>query len=113
MILLRPEIASEAFEKGAVAEGEFVTDFNKRVFLALSEQYKEYGSLDPGLLAESFSPDEVARVFRMRTDRAELSENSIGVFRDCVKQLKGSKKTDATEDGIRSIIEKKRDKNKG
>ena len=110
MMLLRPEIAKETFEKGAVRENDFVTDFDRRVFLSLKEQYEKHGALDPGLLAESFTTDEVARVFRMRSERAELSENSIAVFTDCVKKLRASGKTEATEDGILSIIKKKREK---
>lgn len=96
MMVVYPEYA-EKIKAGKIglSADDFVTDFNRRVFEAM---ISEDGGTDIGMLAQSFSFDEIARIEGMAEKRSELSDNSEAVFRDNVAALKNEKKPDGGDD---------------
>lgn len=111
LMLLKDDIAQKAVAEELVCEKDFVTDFNRKVFLAIKELAKAGAAIDPGMLGEQFSPDEMGRITKMRLVRSELSDNRFEVFEECVRRLKDSKKTENTAEDILAILEKKRKRN--
>ena len=96
MMLIYPEYAERIkAETIELVPDDFVTDFNRRVFEAM---ISDDGGTDIGMLAQSFSFDEIARIEGMAEKRAELSDNSEAVFRDNVTALKNEKKPDGADD---------------
>lgn len=96
MMLIYPEYA-EKIRSGTIElkPDDFVTDFNRRVFEAM---ISDDGGTDIGMLAQSFSFDEIARIEGMAEKRAELSDNGDAVFSDNVAALKSEKKPDDSDD---------------
>lgn len=111
IMMLRPEITEKTFKEKLLIPEDFVTEFSRRVFEGLAEEYKNDVPPDPGLLGEFFTADEMGRIFKMRSDRSGLSDNDLTVFNDCVKRLKNSKKKkSATTDELLDLINSKRAK---
>ena len=110
MMLIYPELAAKV-KSGAVEleADDFVTDFNRRVFEAM---ISDEGGTDIGMLAQSFSVDELSRIEGMAEKRAELSENGDEVFLSNVAALKGEKKPESADDieATLAILNKKKQK---
>ena len=96
MMLIYPEYAKKV-KSGEVelSADDFVTDFNRRVFETM---ISDDGGTDIGILAQSFSFDEIARIEGMAEKRSELSDNGDAVFSDNVAALKSAKKPDGGDD---------------
>ena len=110
MMLIYPEYAKKV-KSGEVELGadDFVTDFNRRVFETM---ISDDGGTDIGILAQSFSFDEIARIEGMAEKRAELSDNGDAAFSGYVAALKSEKKPEGTDDigATLAILEKKKQK---
>ena len=109
ILLWRPELA-DAVRKGkiAVSASDFVTEFGRRVFEAIAG---EDGTCDIGVLAQSFTVEEIDRITKMQVARASLSKNDEEVLSDFLKTLRASGESDdATDalDSIRTLLEKKK-----
>ena len=90
--MLYPELLAAVKSGRAGLCGEdFVTEFHRRVFEAILENASEEGAFDFGVLAASFSPDEMGRITKMRVDRGGLSNNNMALLQDCAQRLKKSK----------------------
>ncbi len=108
MMMLREDVAQRAFEDRCLTENDFVTEFNRTVFIEFRRLFETEKAVDPGLLGDRFTADEMGRIFKMRHDRAELAYNDYEVFEQCVKKLKNSRVDENTPENILAIIEKKR-----
>ena len=109
ILLLRPEFVSE-IRRGRVAltEDDFLTEFGKRVFTALTSFEDRF---DTGMLSETFTQDEVSRIVKMQVDRNKLTKNDLAVLQDHIKTLKSEaedKPSDDALDDIKNLINRKK-----
>ncbi len=112
-LLLMYEDYRNLVERGdvALAVGDFVTAFNRRVFEAIMRGHAAEGGLHPELLGAEFSVDEMGRIQRAEELRRQLTHNELGVFRSAVEVLKDAKKReDAQSGGISDRLAYLRDK---
>ena len=110
LMMIRAENAHKAITEGAVKEEDFVTEFNKKVFLLFKELVEGGRDVDPTVLQDRLSPDETGRLISMRDARAGLTENGCAVLLDCVKRLRSCARSSDKVDDIRSILDQKRKK---
>lgn len=96
-----------------LSPGDFVTDFNRRVFEKIMELQNEDGGFVFTLLGEFFTPDEMGRIQMMEQSRRFLNSNGREVlisFIDVLKKENEIKKADSEDgiDAINRILSKKR-----
>lgn len=109
ILLLRPEFVGE-IKKGKVSlePSDFLTEFGRRVYEAfLSFE----GHLDVGLLAETFTQDEISRIVKMQIDRSKLTKNDLAVLSDHIKTLKSEAAEEPSADAlddIKNLINRKK-----
>lgn len=97
IMMLYPERRKDVFEgKTALSEDDFVTVFNKRVFLGLKKMYGE-GLTDIGALGADFSGEEMGRIYEMQMRREGLDSSSDAVFSDNVSALKAERAVNETD----------------
>ena len=75
----------------AVSEADFVTDFNRRVFCALSEKIKSNPTDDAMLsLPQYFNPDEISHInsYLLRVEALSVSDESIYNLAEELKEEK-------------------------
>ncbi len=102
LLLLYPEHYSKC---DAIAENDFITDFNRRVFVKLKELY-DTEQTDISAFNEFFTPDEVSRIYSMRHKRQELTANGVNALNEQIKALKTQKiKLDAKKIKVGSSVE--------
>lgn len=89
LLLLFPEYR-EAIASGSepVANTDFTTDFNRRVFDAVMHLHAQDGGFQFALLEAEFSPEEIGRIRKMEVTRQELTQNGPSVFRSSAAQLR-------------------------
>ncbi len=116
ILLLYPEY----LKGGELCEEDFLTEFNKNVFVALKGKIslQDAGYFDISLLGDSFSPEQVGRIFGMYHRRRALTVNDKKTFLELVAALKkererleSRKASDMTPEELARFFEKKR-KNK-
>ena len=106
ILLLYPEkMAQFAKADSALKESDFVTSFNRRIFVALQNMFAA-GSIDISLLGAEFSNDEVSRIYQIQMKREGLTSNSDEALADNVKALK-SLGASASDDIAALIMAKK------
>jgi len=92
LLMLYPELLAAVKDQKTQLTGEdFVTEFHRRVFEAILENATGEGMFDFGVLAASFTPEEMGRITKMRVDRGGLSNNGMALLEDCTRRLKKSK----------------------
>ncbi len=74
-----------------VTADDFVTDFGRRVFIALCELENSEGGYSQALLGQRFTVDEIGRIERLMVTRGELHRNDREVFTSCIEGLKAEK----------------------
>ncbi len=117
IILLFPE---EYAKCDSITEDDFVTGFSKRVFTAISELYKA-NETELSSLNESFTPEEISRIFDMKFRRQELSSNGTKALNEQIAALKKEKmrlntvkkNIDSNDDLMDIIAKAKADKGVG
>ncbi len=98
LLLLHEEHRTAAFSGDTpIGEDDFYTEFGKRV-LAFVRACHEAG-YPPDLPDESFTPEEVGRITRMKVARMQLTDNGAGVFRDSLATLRAERQSQKTADG--------------
>ncbi|MBQ8497040.1 MAG: DNA primase [Clostridia bacterium] len=109
ILLLRPELMRDIKQgRVALSSSDFLTDFGKRVFDAFMEFE---GHFDIGLLAETFTPDEISRIVKMQIDRSKLTKNDLSVLEDHIRTLKSEsadKTSSDTLEDIQNLINRKK-----
>ena len=68
----------------------FVTDFNRRVFSAVSERIKDGRPVGLSFFASEFTPEEISVIARIETVSTDIS-NSVRECEDCINVLKKEK----------------------
>lgn len=117
IIMLFPE---EFAKCDSITEDDFVTSFSRRVFSAISELYK-VNEADLSSLNESFTPEEISRIFDMKFRRQELSSNGTKALNEQIAALKKEKmrlntvkkNIDSNDDLMDIIAKAKADKGVG
>ena len=106
IMMLYPERRREVFEgRIALDETDFVTAFNRRVFVGLKKMHGE-GLTDVGILGAELSGEEMGRVYEMQLRREGLDSSSETVFTDNIQALKSAKAVSETD--LDSMINAKR-----
>ena len=114
MLLMRPEefLPRLHAEDPPVTEQDFLTELNLRLFRAL------IAGNDGEVDFSAFSPEETGRITRMKIDRMQVSDNSLGVFLDCCHKLKEAaekqrqKSAVLSAEDLKTILTEKRLKTK-
>ena len=68
----------------------FVTDFNRRVFSAISERIKDGRPVGLSFFTSEFTPEEISVIARIETVSTDIS-NSVRECEDCINVLKKEK----------------------
>lgn len=108
ILLLYPEQTAYARDSLGLRGDDFVTEFGRRLYGELLK----LGETDPpgdwGMLAESFSTDEMSRINDLRISRMNLGGDQERLLTDCVGKLRNSKKKDISLEDL--INEKRHDR---
>lgn len=89
LLLLYPEYREKVVGGDVpLAAEDFLTEFGRRAFLAVTDLVRSDGGFDFSLLGERLTPDEMGRLVRLQEDRRALSDNSEAVLRAAVEFLK-------------------------
>lgn len=115
LLLLYPDHQKRALEGKMLSADDFFTEFNRRVFEYIADNY----GLDPSEQADInsvFSPEEVGRITKMKVTRMNLTDNGTDVFDESVSMLKTaiqSKNASSTTtiDALEQLLQNIRNKN--
>ncbi len=112
LLLLYPEHRKKVFSENILTEDSFYTNLGKRVFRYVKEQF-ELSEQNPTSFDESFSPEEVGRIYRMKTSRMQLENNGSEVLLESIESLKASiinnsAKGVTTIDDLQNLINSKK-----
>lgn len=116
LMLMLDEIRAEAASGELISAEDFVTDFGRRVFMALCELEVSESGFSKAMLGQYFTVDEMGRIERLEMERRMLARNDREVFVSCVNGLKKEvtsvKESDPFSDLKRKQDELKKRKNK-
>ena len=116
LMLMLDEIRAEAASGELISAEDFVTDFGRRVFMALCELEVSESGFSKAMLGQYFTVDEMGRIERLEMERRMLARNDRDVFVSCVnglkKEVKSAKESDPFSDLKRKQDELKKRKNK-
>ena len=116
LMLMLDEIRAEAASGELISAEDFVTDFGRRVFVALCELEVSESGFSKAMLGQYFTVDEMGRIERLEMERRMLARNDREVFVSCVnglkKEVKSAKESDPFSDLKRKQDELKKRKNK-
>ena len=89
-LLLIYEEHRSAIESGKVelCEDDFFTSLGKRMFREIMALHSSEKGFDFSLLGEIFTPDEMARMMKLRLRREELTQNGLDVLSTSADSLK-------------------------
>ena len=112
LLLLYPEHRKKLFEDNLLNSDDFFTELNKRIFEYVKEAYFTYEDSHSNM-SESFTPDEMGRITRMKLSRMELTDNGTEVLLDAIATLRNSVRkkraeSNPTYEGIEEILQSKR-----
>ena len=88
LMLLYPDHRKRVFEQQLLTANDFYTELNKRIFEFIKKCY----DLDEGVddLNESFTPEEIGRITKMKINRMQLAENGPSVLTESINSLHAS-----------------------
>ena len=116
LMLMLDEIRAEAASGELISAEDFVTDFGRRVFMALCELEVSEAGFSKAMLGQYFTVDEMGRIERLEMERRMLARNDREVFISCVnglkKEVKSAEESDPFSDLKRKQDELKKRKNK-
>ena len=116
LMLMLDEIRAEAAKGELISAEDFVTDFGRRVFMALCELEVSEAGFSKAMLGQYFTVDEMGRIERLEMERRMLARNDRDVFISCVnglkKEVKSAEESDPFSDLKRKQDELKKRKNK-
>ena len=84
----RNAIATQKIELSA---DDFVTEFNRRVFVSVMQMHERECGFRYELLGEEYSPDEMGRIEKMEVARRELTQNGVDVLTSAIATLRDTK----------------------
>lgn len=88
ILIYSPDLLESALQK--ITADDFVTDFNKRVFVRLTEVIQNGMQFDAAILGADFTPEECGRVAKYR-NYLPKGENAKRELADCTEVLKNEK----------------------
>lgn len=107
-LMLNPDFYPKLKDK--ITGETFITDFNRRVYEALSNRLEEGRSIELSMFASEFTPEEMGRLAQLSTMSGKIS-CTVAECDDCIKVLKQEKaKTtavnpaDMNEDEFRNLF---------
>lgn len=87
-LMLNPDFYRKI--KDELSEDLFVTDFNKRVYKALSSRLDDGRSIELSMFCAEFTPEEMGRIAQFEAMGGTIS-NTVAECNDCIKVLKQEK----------------------
>ncbi len=87
-LMLNPDFYRKI--KGEISEDLFITDFNRRAYLALSQRLENGRSIELSMFASEFTPEEMGRLAQFGAMSGSVS-NTLEECRDCIRVLKQEK----------------------
>lgn len=87
-LMLNPDFYRKI--KDEITEDMFITEFNKRVYIAIATRLDEGRSIELSMFAAEFTPEEMGRLAQFEAMGSGIS-NTIEECRDCIKVLKQEK----------------------
>lgn len=87
-LMLNPDFYRKI--KDELSEDLFVTDFNKRVYKALSSRLDDGRSVELSMFCAEFTPEEMGRIAQFEAMGGTIS-NTVAECNDCIKVLKQEK----------------------
>ena len=87
-LMLNPDFYRKI--KDNVSEELFITEFNRRVYAALSERIENGRSIELSMFAAEFTPEEMGRLAQFGAMGGTIS-NTVAECNDCIKVLKEEK----------------------
>ena len=94
----------------------FITDFNKRVYKALSTRLDEGRSIELSMFCAEFTPEEMGRLAQFEAMGNAIS-NTVAECNDCIKVLKQEKAkassvnaAELSDEDFRNLFKKTDDK---
>lgn len=98
--------------KSDLSEDLFVTDFNKRVYKALSSRLDDGRSIELSMFCAEFTPEEMGRIAQFEAMGGSIS-NTVAECNDCIKVLKQEKSKNSavnvaelSDDDFRKLFKK-------
>lgn len=97
IMLYCPELLEKALRDGKISDGDFITEYGKKLF-SVMHQGVENGGFDISQLNEKMSVDEVSRAIKMMSARDKLTNSDEIFFANlCELKNENSKKQDSFE----------------
>ena len=97
IMMLHPEVTAKIVSgQQALSQEDFVTTFNKRVFAAIIDHFKE-GRHDVSALGAEFTQEEMSRIYEIQVKRNGLDSQSQTVLQDNIYALKNAKAVAETD----------------
>lgn len=113
-LMLNPDFYKKI--KDNLSEELFVTDFNKRVYKALSSRLDEGRSIELSMFCAEFTPEEMGRLAQFEAMGGTIS-NTVAECDDCIKVLKQEKAkaspvsaAELSDEDFRNLFKKTDDK---
>ncbi|MCI6581147.1 MAG: DNA primase [Oscillospiraceae bacterium] len=95
--------------KNKISADEFVTQFNKKVFLAVTETIENYSDFSLSLLSDKFNDAEMGKISGIEAKNRDLTIND-DTLSDCIELLKNfnqslvyNKETDLSDDDLLNL----------
>ncbi len=115
ILLLYPERMTEiTASPDSLCEEDFMTAFNRRVFVAFTACLQAHACIDIGYLGDLFSEEEIGKIVGMQTARSALHKNDISVLRENLEVLRRERQNAELHaetpdiDALQALIERKR-----
>ena len=110
-IFVNPDFYSKIKDK--LSAELFITDFNRRVYLSVSDRLENGRSIELSVFANEFSPEEMGRLAMFGAMRDSIS-NTVAECNDCIKVLEQEKAkasvgnpAELNDEDFRSLFNKK------
>lgn len=96
LLLIYPEYRHKVFAEDLLSEEDFVTELNHRIFIYLKDAHSSGNEKLPDI-NETFTPEQVSRIVRMKIERMEIGNNSEQVLLESIDTLRRSLEKKETE----------------
>ena len=102
---LRAEVASGKHELSA---DDFLTDFGRRVFIALCDTERSESGFSKAMLGQHFNVDELGKLEELEQTRRKYTKNDSEALLTYIANLKEEKKNAENEGDFNYILQMKR-----
>ncbi|MBO5415835.1 MAG: DNA primase [Clostridia bacterium] len=104
---LRAEVANGVLDLSA---DDFMTEFGRKVFVALCELERSEHGFSKAMLGALFSVDEMGKLEQIEQNRRKYTKNDREVLVECIRNLKEEKNKSENQDDINFWLNSKRSK---